>query len=328
MKSCFHSFPGRLLLLCIVLLLFPLWLRSPQRRGDTAAEGLSTGDSVRCVLTLRDDPGRGLAAGFQYARFRKYSDETGCEALIRLGDPAADWGDSLRGGTVDVVIARAGTLDAEGLMATRSFGDSTVWFLRDEALPRVRHMNGWIADLLSTPQYARERKAFFKRQGDLSAISPYDRIVKRHAAATGWDWRLISAVIYHESRFSPNAESHKGAVGLMQVVPRRHSADSLLDPETNIRVGTRYLAKLEKMFSPGSASPAESIQFALAAFNAGEGTVQRYIDYAAAQDADCSRWRSVAAAVRGMEGFKGGRTLAYVDSVLTTYYGYTRFYEE
>jgi hypothetical protein len=309
-------------------MVIPVCIRPPHKRGNAAEETLFSGDTIRCALTLRDDPARGLAAGFQYALFRKYTADTGCEALIRLGDPEADWGDSLRAGTVDVVIATLPPPSGDGLMATRTFGDSTVWILRDEGVRRVRHINGWIADLVSTPQYQRERKAFFRQRGDLSSISPYDRIVKRCAAAIGWDWRLVSSVIYHESRFTIDAASPKGAVGLMQIVPRRHSADTLLDPETNIRVGTAYLAKLERMFGPGSANRTESIKFALAAFNAGEGTIQRYIGYAASQAADSTRWNSVAAAARGMEGFKGGRTIAYVDSVLTTYYGYTRFYGE
>lgn len=312
----------------LALMVIPVCIRPPHKRGNAARESLLSGDTIRCAIVLRDDPVRGLAAGFQYALLKKYTADTGCEALIRLGEAAASWDDSLREGTVDVVICRLPDSLGKGLMTTRDFGDSTVWMLRDEGVVRVGRINAWIADLLATPQYARERKAFFRQKGDLGSISPYDAIVRRYAAAAGWDWRLVSSVIYHESRFSINASSPKGAVGLMQIVPRRHSADSLLDPETNIRVGTQYLRKLENFFSPGSADRTESIKFALAAFNAGEGTVQKYIHYAALHQADSSRWDSVAASARGMDGFKGGRTIAYVDSVLTTYYGYTRFYGE
>ena len=322
-KSLYYLIP-----ILLALMVIPVCITPPHKRGNAAPESLFSGDTIRCALTLRDDPSRGLAAGFQYALFRKYVTDTGCEALIRLGDPDADWGDSLRNKTVDVVIASLPLPPGDDLMATRTFGDSTVWILRDEGVQRIRHINAWIADLLSTPQFARERRAFYRKKGDLSSISPYDPIVKRYAAAIGWDWRLVSSVIYHESRFSLNATSPRGAVGLMQVGPRRHSADTLLDPETNIRVGTAYLSKLERMFRPASADRSENIKFALAAFNAGEGTVQRYIGYAASQEADASRWDSVAAACSRMEGFKGGRTVAYVDSVLTTYYGYTRFYGE
>ena len=312
----------------LALLVIPVSIRPPHRRGNAARESLLSGDTIRCAIVLRDDPVRGLAAGFQYALLKKYTADTGCEALIRMGDPAASWDDSLRERTVDVVVRHLPDSLGKGLMTTRDFADSTVWVLREEGVVRVGRINAWIADLLATPQYARERRAFFRRRGDLGSISPYDALVRRYAAEAGWDWRLISSLIYHESRFSIHAASSKGAVGLMQVVPRRYSADSLLDPETNIRVGTQYLQKLERMFGPLSADRTESIKFALAAFNAGEGTVQKYIHYAARHQADSSRWDSVAAAARRMEGFRGAHTIAYVDSVLTTYYGYTRFYGE
>jgi len=65
-------------------------------------------------------------------------------------------------------------------------------------------------------------------------------------ARSGLDPLLILAVIAVESRFNPIAQSDGGAVGLMQVIPHYHAdkfdtADSVLDPETNIRLGARVL---------------------------------------------------------------------------------------
>ena len=84
-----------------------------------------------------------------------------------------------------------------------------------------------------------------------------------------------------ESAFNPLALSAKGAVGLMQVIPetaerygltsdtRRSIAQKLLDPATNVRIGTRYLRDLLARF-------ANDVPLALAAYNAGEGAVERY----------------------------------------------------
>lgn len=96
----------------------------------------------------------------------------------------------------------------------------------------------------------------------------------------GVDYALLQALIATESGFDPVAVSPKGAVGLMQLMPdtaRRYgvAGDSknpvekkLTDPRTNIKVGTRYLSYLLDLF-PGQ------LELALAAYNAGEGAVQR-----------------------------------------------------
>ena len=108
--------------------------------------------------------------------------------------------------------------------------------------------------------------------------------VRRHlreASIThGIDYELLQALIATESGFDVDAVSPKGAVGLMQVMPataqrygvaadRKRSVDQkLADPRTNIGAGSRYLSDLIRMF-PGQ------LDLALAAYNAGEGAVQR-----------------------------------------------------
>ena len=96
----------------------------------------------------------------------------------------------------------------------------------------------------------------------------------------GVDYALLQALIATESGFDPVAVSPKGAVGLMQLMPdtaRRYgvAGDSknpvekkLTDPRTNIKAGTRGLSYLLDLF-PGQ------LELALAAYNAGEGAVQR-----------------------------------------------------
>jgi hypothetical protein len=115
-------------------------------------------------------------------------------------------------------------------------------------------------------------------------VSPRFMAVKHHvrsaADANQLDFALLQAVIATESGFVANAVSPKGAVGLMQVMPatgQRYGltsdrggsvASKLTDPKINIQTGARYLRDLVNMF-PGQ------LELAVAAYNAGEGAVQR-----------------------------------------------------
>jgi soluble lytic murein transglycosylase-like protein len=116
-------------------------------------------------------------------------------------------------------------------------------------------------------------------------VSPNFKAVRHHmreaSQAYNVDFELLQALIATESGFDAQAVSPKGAVGLMQLMPptaQRYgvSGDAktpiekkLTDPKTNIRAGSRYLRDLINMF-PGK------LELALAAYNAGEGAVQRY----------------------------------------------------
>ena len=97
------------------------------------------------------------------------------------------------------------------------------------------------------------------------------------------DKNLVYAVIHTESRFQPDAESHAGAVGLMQLMPETftwlqerldgeviYSDDSLYDPAVNIRYGTYFLSTLLKDYSDPSA--------AIAAYNAGSANVDSWLN--------------------------------------------------
>ena len=111
---------------------------------------------------------------------------------------------------------------------------------------------------------------------------PHKAIIQKYAAMYGVDPLLVVAVIREESKFLPQSESHKGAVGLMQLMPataesislsmgdKNFSVTELLNPEKNIQYGTWYLASLQKLFN-------NNITLAIAAYNGGRGHVQEWI---------------------------------------------------
>lgn len=93
-------------------------------------------------------------------------------------------------------------------------------------------------------------------------------ISRQHAL----DKDLVHAVVRAESAYNPNAVSRAGAVGLMQLMPAtaaHYGVTNRRDPTQNLMGGTRYLAYLLKLFD-------NDLTLALAAYNAGEGAVQRY----------------------------------------------------
>ena len=96
-------------------------------------------------------------------------------------------------------------------------------------------------------------------------------IISVAAARHGVDARLVHALIQVESAYHSNARSPKGAMGLMQLMPstaRQYGVINLYDPKTNIETGIRHLKSLLTRFP--------DLPLALAAYNAGEGAVERF----------------------------------------------------
>ncbi len=99
-----------------------------------------------------------------------------------------------------------------------------------------------------------------------------EAIVQFYAGEYAVDSALVKAVIYAESDFDPNVVSRAGARGLMQLMPTtalEMGVEDIFDPMQNVAGGTQYLAMMLKMFD-------NDLTLALAAYNAGPGTVMRY----------------------------------------------------
>ena len=187
--------------------------------------------------------------------------------------------------------------------------------------------NRWIGELSSESRFHQIQRDYQKgKPVHLTTISSYDPLVRKYAESIGWDWRLLSAIIFRESRFHPDANSHKGAIGLMQIRSSRYSTDTLLIPSVNLSVGTTYLKRLQNMFSSAAADTTECIKFTLAAYNAGEGRILQTIQTAREKGVDATRWDSVLKVIPDVPGFKGTQTIVYVEDVLNIYAFYTRFY--
>jgi hypothetical protein len=99
-----------------------------------------------------------------------------------------------------------------------------------------------------------------------------DWIIFRAGEREGVDPRFIHAVIQQESKYDADATSPAGARGLMQLMPataKRFHCDDVNDKQCNVEAGTKYLAWLLKRFNG-------DVKLALAGYNAGEGSVDKY----------------------------------------------------
>lgn len=99
----------------------------------------------------------------------------------------------------------------------------------------------------------------------------YDNFIRAASERYSVDFGLVKAIIHTESGFDPNARSGPGAQGLMQLMPataRRYQVNNVWDPQENINAGSRHLRYLLTRY--------QNVPLALAAYNAGEGNVNKY----------------------------------------------------
>jgi soluble lytic murein transglycosylase len=148
----------------------------------------------------------------------------------------------------------------------------------------------------------------------------YDAAIRDSARHNRLDPALVAAIIYAESRFDAAARSAHGAVGLMQVLPQTAEQiagetggvtfvpEDLTDATVNVRYGTYYLRSVLDQFGG-------DVVAAVAAYNAGAGVVQQWVDAAHAAGHDLR-----------ISDIPYVETRAYVRSVLKARATYRRLY--
>lgn len=213
----------------------------------------------------------------------------------------------------------------------RSFHKSKTYLIATVvAVVMFAFFGGWGAE-----RGYEEEEAILEEQAWLHEEEPipYAPYFKEFAPIVGWEWEMLAAVGYAESRFKPTAQSQYGAAGIMQLMPKtavKYGLDSLtvFIPRYNIQAGAKTLATLQKQFRyvPDSV---ERTKFVLAAYNAGTAHILDARALARKYEANPNRWEEVEPflallsdsvyytdSVVRWGAFQGGETMRYVGKVM------------
>lgn len=184
------------------------------------------------------------------------------------------------------------------------------WAVRTNAPELREELNAWIEEnreggFFSAlyEKYFIDRRGYRERSdsdyltGRTGQLSEYDDLLRAHSQQLGWDWRLLAAQTYQESRFEPRARSWAGAAGLLQLMPptaREFAVTDVFNPDENVAGAVRFLGWLMDYWDDKIEDESERMKFILASYNTGHGHVEDARRLAAKNDYDDTVWADVA----------------------------------
>ena len=329
----------------IIICLTPLCEKGRMLSGAHSVNAYA-GREIVCAIDLGNDMygSHGLETGFHYELMHRFAQDNHCNIRIIAARRNENYIDSLKSSKVDIVITHdKGITDAD-LTILNEMTDCSILVFNAQGTDEIRQMDTWVGYIKSSNQFNDLKNRYTgnfnpqkrAQKGVRSRIiSPYDDLFKKYAKQLGWDWRMIAAVVYQESKFSISSHSHRGAQGLMQVMPQTgnyYGVNNLLDPEQNIIAGTNHLKRLQRIFSKYDLTHDELIKFTLAAYNAGEGRIMDCRNFAYAKGYDNNNWDEIVKIIPLMRDdsildeesvklgkFQGYETIDYIESVLSHY---------
>lgn len=165
---------------------------------------------------------------------------------------------------------------------------------------------------------------------DQGRLEKLKRLFRKYADRYDFDWLKLVALAYQESRLNQNARSHRGAVGIMQLLPGTAAGPAIgisdiTGVEDNIHAGVKYLAYLrDTYFNDPEIEPDHRVDFAIAAYNAGPTRINRIRKKAATLGLDPNQWFfNVEHAARR---FIGREPVRYVSNIYIYYIAYRTAY--
>ena len=186
-----------------------------------------------------------------------------------------------------------------------SFSQRIAWASRVNSPQLTETVNKWLSYVkkdvyyyIIYNKYFKNSKEFRKRiKSDFyslnnQSISKYDNLIKEQANRLEWDWRLLTSLVYQESRFEPKAESWAGAAGLMQLMPATAAelgVKNRADPAQSLKGGAAYLKTLYGYFE-SIPNNTQRIKLTMGAYNCGYGHVQDAQRLATKNRLDPEQW--------------------------------------
>ncbi len=230
----------------ILTLLLPLWCGLSQAQTETQA--LPSEPTAACTAQL---------SAAQRARFQLATGGCASQPVPRTTMP---------GEHADALVASAGVSAAPRGVPAQESAHLQLFSRSGVVMARLGP-----ADRLAVPARQRSGGSTTVARRAVGLAPEIDAVARRHDV----DPLLLHAIAHVESRHDPQALSHAGARGLMQVMPATgerfgvNNAQALHHTGTNLAVSAAYLKTLQKRFD-------NNLTLVLAAYNAGEGAVERY----------------------------------------------------
>ena len=344
MKVMINKWLRYLCISIILLLIIPLCERDRIVSGAVDKNHFE-GKELTCVIDLGDDMrgAHGLETGFSYELMKRFAEDNNCSISMIVHNNGQNFKDSLKTGKIDLLITHNNQLtDSESIRLSQPLDECTVIAMSgEENFAKINEINSWINYIKISGEFD-SIKSRFKGVGNpikraekgiiARHISPYDKLIKKYAAELGWDWRMLAAVVYQESKFSINSKSHRGAQGLMQVMPStaaRYHITDLVEPENNLKAGTQHLKLLQNNWRKRNLEPSEMIRFTLASYNAGEGKILECRNFVKEKGQNADKWNEIVNLIPEMREqglFQGYETIAYINNILSLYDAICKIY--
>ncbi len=206
----------------------------------------------------------------------------------------------------EIAVLEAGLHPVLDVKTPVGLSQQVSWGLRHDTPDLLGAIDAWLDAAQSGADHVALRRKYlhdvsgYRRRvaSDLfplqtGTISPYDDLFRRYARRLDWDWRMLAALAYQESRFDPRARSWMGAMGLMQLMPataRHFGARNVYDPHDNLRAATSFLVWLQYYWAERIIDPEERLRFVIASYNVGQGHVEDARRLAMLYESDPDVW--------------------------------------
>ncbi|MDL2261980.1 transglycosylase SLT domain-containing protein [Bacteroidales bacterium OttesenSCG-928-I21] len=230
------------------------------------------------------------------------------------------------------------------------FEQDVCWITRKKSTELLETLNAWLIKFKETPEFFRLEQKYTANSrallninseyysGNKGRISEYDELLKKYSKLINWDWRLLSSLVYEESRFDPEAESYAGAFGLMQMMPATYesvSNDTTWQIEFQIEAGIRYIRIIDSFLPAEFDDTVSKIKLILAGYNIGFSHVEDAINLAIAHGKNPKSWDDVSYFLLNLSkpeyynnpvvkygSFSGNRAVRYANSIYDRFLHY------
>jgi membrane-bound lytic murein transglycosylase MltF len=306
-----------------------------RRLEDLAGRDVYVNGSTSYAAHLEDLSDRLTGQGLPPIEIVPADHKLADEDILELVDMGA-----VEATVVDSHLARFWSTIYPGLVVREDLalheGGRIAWAVRKDSPELLQSLNeslgatgeGTLIGNVLLKRYFHDRRAVESplRGAKSDRLTELEPLFRKYGEATAFDWLLLAAVAYQESKLDNDLRSPAGARGIMQIKPETAAAPPVSVPDVsslddNVRAGARYLAHLrDDYFADLAESPTEQLDFVLAAYNGGPTRLKILRAKAAKLGLDADRWFGGVERLARKE--LGRETVEYVAKVNKYYVAY------